>query len=292
VTGLRVQVEAALDFAPHGIELISRQEFLDRCRALRREARREADKGRGEIATEAGIQVVLCGPPNAGKSSLLNRLVGEEKVIVHEVAGTTRDAVAADVEVDGVHFRLTDTAGLGDETTGPTARAMQQARDRVASCHLVLLVLDGSAALPDEALEPARSVPPSRLLCVINKSDLPPAWEAGLIEQRGLKCENVRTSALTGEGLDELRVALWRTVAEGRLDASAADCLFNARQREALRRAMAEIESAQEAVKEGLGYEFAALNLREATAALGEVTGQVTSQDLLDHIFSRFCIGK
>ena len=99
-------------------------------------------------------------------------------------------------------------------------------------------------------------------------------------------------SALTGEGMDDLREALGRVVTQGRLDASAADCLFNARQRGAVRRALDGLEDAERAVLDGLGYEFAALGLREATDALGEVTGQVAAQDVLGRIFSRFCIGK
>ena len=292
VTGLRVQVEAALDFAPHGIELISRDEFLERCEILRTEAAREAEKGRGEIATQSAIDVVLCGPPNAGKSSLLNRLTGADRAIVHETAGTTRDAVGGELEVDGVHFRLTDTAGLENAATGPTARGVELARERMGSSHLVLLVLDGSAPPPQDALQTAISLPESRVLCVVNKCDLAAEWNPHVLREMGLDCEVVRTSALTGEGLDELRSALWRIVAEGRLDASAADCLFNARQRRALRRAVEEIRAAERAVRDGLGYEFAALNLREAAAALGEVTGRVTSQDVLDHIFGHFCIGK
>jgi tRNA modification GTPase len=104
--------------------------------------------------------------------------------------------------------------------------------------------------------------------------------------------QTVHTSALTGEGMADLRDALWRAVSEGRLDASPADCLYNARQRDALRRAEAELALAQAAVEEGLGYEFAAVNLREAADALGEITGHVTPQHVLDGIFGQFCIGK
>ena len=107
-----------------------------------------------------------------------------------------------------------------------------------------------------------------------------------------LAAEVIHASALTGEGLEELREALGRAVFEGRLDASAADCLFNARQRGAVRRCLDHLEDGVRAVRGGLGYEFVALDLREATDALGDVTGRVTGQDVLDRIFSRFCIGK
>lgn len=292
VTELRVQVEAALDFAEHGIELVGEGEFLQRCARIRQEMEREAAKGRGELASDGTVHVVLCGPPNAGKSSLLNRLAGSEAAIVHHRAGTTRDAVRAEIEVGGLFFRLTDTAGLAAGAEGPDAEAVRRARQHAASCQLLVLVLDGSAPLPPDAV-PAADLPPrERVLCVINKCDLPQVLAEGGLNADGFAWETVHTSALTGEGMDALRDALGRTVAEGRLDASAADCLFNARQRSALRGALAEVRAAQDAVRAGMGYEFAAVNLREAADALGEVTGAVTPQGVLDRIFSQFCIGK
>lgn len=292
VTGLRVRIEAALDFAPHGIELMAEREFLEQCRLIREEMAEEVEKGRGDIASDGTVHVVICGPPNVGKSSLLNRLSGAEKAIVHPRAGTTRDAVSAEIEVGGVFFRVSDTAGLTDDTVGPDAEAVRRAREHISACQLLLLVLDGSVPLSDAVPEEARLLPASRVLCVINKCDLPQVLNEAALNAEDFSWETLHTSALTGEGMDGLREALGRTVTEGRLDASASDCLFNARQRNAIRRSLDEIRQAEGAVEERMGYEFAALNLREAAEALGQVSGQVTSQDVLDRIFSQFCIGK
>ncbi len=292
VTDLRAQIEAALDFAPHGIDLIGEDEFMRRCDALRAEMAREIEKGRGEIASDGTVHVVICGPPNAGKSSLLNKLAGAEKAIVHAQAGTTRDAVSAEIEVGGIFFRLSDTAGLTEHAAGPDAEAVRRAREHICSCQLLLVVLDGSVPLPEEAVVAPRLLPAERVLCVINKCDLPQLLDEETLDARGFAWETLHTSALTGEGMDGVREALGRTVTEGRLDASASDCLFNARQRNAIARSLEEMGRAAGAVGAGLGYEFAALDLREAAEALGEVTGEVTSQDVLDRIFSQFCIGK
>ncbi len=287
VTELRVQAEAALDFAGHDIELLPDAELVERCRAVRRRADAHLRGGRGEAASDGCVSVVLCGAPNAGKSSLLNRLSGAERALVHDRPGTTRDAVSAEVALDGVRFRLIDTAGLATGMVGADADAVERARRRLRSAQLVVLVLDGSTPAPAGALEAVGQVPAERLLCVVNKCDLPP-----VVDMARLPGTAVRTCALSGEGVEDLQREMVRAVMEGRLDASASDCLLNARQRAALRRAVQEIERAEEAVEDGLGLEFAAFNLREAADALLEVTGQTAGGDVLDRIFGRFCIGK
>jgi tRNA modification GTPase len=292
VTELRVQAEAALDFAPHGIEVIGEQEFVGRCRRLCRQMQAEVARGRGELAPDGAIHAVICGPPNAGKSSLLNRLAERDVALVHHRAGTTRDAVRGEAMIAGARFRITDTAGIAGGTSGPDAEAARRARGEAEGCQLLLLVLDGSRPSPDGAAEPARAAPRERVLCVINKCDLPEELDEARLRPETFAWETVHTSALTGEGLDGLRDALGRTVAEGRLDASAADCLFNARQRRAVRDALGAIERASRSVGEEMGYEFAAVDLREASEALGQVTGRVGGQEVLDAIFSQFCIGK
>jgi len=287
VTELRVHAEAALDFAPHGIELIGEADLAERCRRVRLRAQEHVRRGRAEAASDGSVSVVLCGAPNAGKSSLLNRLTGAEHALVHSRAGTTRDAVSAELHLDGLRFRISDTAGLATGLTGADAEAVQRARQRISAAQLVVLVLDGSAPAPRGALEAVSGVPPGRLLCVVNKCDLPRKLKEG-----ALRGKVVHTCALTGQGVPELRDAMWRAVTEGRVEAPASDCLLNARQRAAVRRALREIERAEQAAAAGMGLEFAAFNLREAAEALREVTGQTASGDVLDRIFSRFCIGK
>ena len=292
VAELRAELEANLDFSEQNIELMSESKALDTLSALARELQRETESGRGQLASDGSVHVVICGPPNAGKSSLLNRLAEDEKAIVNPAAGTTRDAVQAEIELHGIYFRLTDTAGLDAEGDDLQRAASEMTRAELRRAQLVMLVLDGTRQVPPGVLERAESLPPEHLLCVINKCDLPCVVEEEMLCDITGITHFVHTSALTGEGIEELRQELGRVIFEGRIDASAADCLFNARQRCALRRALSEITAAEQAVREGVGYEFAALNLRQATDALGEISGQLTSQDILDRIFSRFCIGK
>jgi len=292
LTALRASVEAALDFAEHDIELIPEEQFIGRTEALAERIERELAKGHGELASDGHVRAVLCGPPNAGKSSLLNRLAGQEVALVHETPGVTRDPVSTHVEVQGISFTLTDTAGLQTGSTGLEAAATDRARRALKEAHLLVLVLDGTRSPRSEDLAIASGVEPGQVLCVVNKCDLPQAFDEEEVLRTRVAGEVVRTSALTGEGTGELRAALARVVMQGRLDASAADCLFNARQRQAVRRALRSLRRSQDAVRGGLGYEFAALDLGEASEALSEVTGHVGAQDVLDRIFSQFCIGK
>jgi len=292
VTELRVQVEAALDFAPHGIEIVAESELLERCAELRTSMEAEARAARDAVASEGRIRVAIAGPPNAGKSSLLNLLAHREAALVHGAAGTTRDAVSAEVSVGDVHFRITDTAGLRDYAAGVDAQAVEHTRRLLRSSQLAVLVLDGSVPLANEALHAVRELPPGRVLCVVNKCDLEPVLDVERLRSRAVAQRVLRTSAMTGEGIDELRRALAEAVTEGRVDVPAAAASYTARQGDGLRRAACELGEAARAVRNGLGYEFAALNLREAADALGRVTGKVTSQDVLDGIFGRFCIGK
>ena len=287
---LRALVEAALDFGTEDIELIGDDELRRRIDNVRERLAAEVETGRGDLAAGGAVRVVMCGPPNAGKSSLLNRLAGEEVALVHHRPGTTRDHVRRDIEVHGVTFALTDTAGLRDGARGPEAQGVQQARRLARSAQLVVLVLDGSRPAAAADLASARLAARERVLCAVNKIDLPAALDESPLGE--MAAEVVRVSALTGEGMEELREALGRTVFEGRLDASAADCLFNARQRDSVRRCLSYLDDARGTLREQMGYEFIALDLRQATDALAEVTGEVTGQDVLDRIFSRFCIGK
>ncbi len=292
ISELRSHMEAALDFAQHGIDLISEEDVLDELDGIDQALSACMEGARGELASDGMTHVAIVGPPNVGKSSLLNRLAEEERAIVNPQPGTTRDAVTAELTAGGVEFAMTDTAGLRESDDELERASGRQARDRLESAQLVLLVVDGSQPLNEEALECARAVPADRTLVAVNKCDLPEEADEERLRELLPDVPVLHTSALTGEGLEGLRQELGRVVLEGGLDASAADCTFNARQRDAARRAREEIQHARTVVEDGMGYEFAALHLREANETLGEVTQQVSSQDVLSRIFSRFCIGK
>lgn len=282
---LRTLAEATLDFPDEDIEFLGRADAEGRLAAVRAELVKVQQASQQGSLLREGMHVVLAGRPNVGKSSLLNRLAGEELAIVTEIPGTTRDAIRQSINVNGVPAHIIDTAGLRDSTDPVEKLGIARTWAAIERADLVLLVIDcttGETA-GDEAIL-ARL--PGSLPCirVMNKIDL--IGRAPGVERRD-GATVVWLSARTGEGVDFLGQALldvvgWRGEAEG---------LFMARERhlQALSAAQGHLEQATQVVRQP---ELFAEELRLAQVALGAITGEFTPDDLLGEIFSRFCIGK
>lgn len=284
---VRVHVEAAIDFADEPLDTLGGAALRRRFAALSADLDAllaAAERGR---RLRDGLHAVIVGPPNAGKSSLLNALAGSERAIVTDIAGTTRDLLHETIRSDGVELTLVDTAGLREGGDAIEREGMRRARDELARADLAIVVLDardpesGRAAVADAiAGVPAR-------LWLHNKADLlDPAAAAALDGE-----DRIALSARTGQGLDALHAHL-RRLAQGE-GADASEGAFTARARhvEALRRAQAELADAGAQLEREV-LDLAAESLRQAHDALGEITGRVRADDLLGHIFSSFCIGK
>ncbi|MBN7136104.1 tRNA uridine(34) 5-carboxymethylaminomethyl synthesis GTPase MnmE [Lysobacter enzymogenes] len=288
---VRVHVEAAIDFADEPIDTLGGGALRERLRGAAESLDAllaAAERGR---RLRDGLHAVIVGPPNAGKSSLLNALAGSERAIVTDIAGTTRDLLHETIRLDGVELTLVDTAGLRDGGDAIEREGMRRARGELDRADLAIVVLDardphGGLAAVADAIEPV----PSRLF-VYNKIDLlesdydspGPADVGG--ENR------VFVSAHSGAGLDALHARL-RALAQGE-SSDASEGAFTARARhvEALRRAREELIEARAQLDHEM-LDLAAESLRHAHDALGEITGRVRADDLLGHIFSSFCIGK
>jgi tRNA modification GTPase len=286
---LRVHVEAAIDFADEPLDtlggdalrhgLARAQDDLDALLV-------EAERGQ---KLRDGLHAVIVGPPNAGKSSLLNALAGSERAIVSDIAGTTRDLLRETVRVDGVELTLVDTAGLRAGGDAIEREGMRRAESELGRADLAIVVLDGREVEAGRAAVAEAIADVPQRLWVLNKSDLgtPPA---AADEDEDEDEDMVRVSARTGAGLDALHARL-RALAG--IDADGADGSFSARTRQvdALRRARQELVAARQLLDHDR-LELAAESLRLCHDTLGEITGRVAPDDLLGHIFSTFCIGK
>ncbi|MCG3175068.1 MAG: tRNA modification GTPase MnmE [Myxococcota bacterium] len=284
-------LEAFVDFPEEDLGGSQMEEVLAAIDGARGEAQRLiASYARGRLDAD-GARVVIAGRPNAGKSSLLNLLAGEEKAIVSEIPGATRDAIDVRLNVDGWIVHLTDTAGLRESGDALESRGVEIARRKAAEADLILWIVDGARAgiLDDRELFPASAAP---VIVVINKSDL--ARNPLLAEQaRELGAAGrVFLSALTGEGVEELRGLISSRLREIAPGSSEDIAITRERHAAALERFDSALDRTGQALRRGDSPEFAAADLREALSWLGELTGEVTTDDLLDRIFTRFCIGK
>lgn len=287
---LRIHVEAAIDFVDEPLDTLGGEALrrgLAQAAADLDALLREAERGQ---KLRDGLHAVIVGPPNAGKSSLLNALAGSERAIVSDIPGTTRDLLRETVRVDGVELTLVDTAGL--RTGGDTIEreGMRRAESELTRADLAIVVLDArEVATGRAAVADAIADVPQRLW-VLNKTDLldrqpiePTAVEPG-------EDDVVRVSARTGAGLDRLHARL-RGLAAGEGDGTEGAFSARARQVDALRRAAQELAAARQQL-DGDMLELTAESLRAGHDALGEITGRLAPDDLLGHIFSSFCIGK
>jgi len=271
-------IEAWIDFPEEGIDPATGLHLLAKIKAVIERTERlisTADEGR---VLREGIRVAIVGLPNAGKSSLLNRLLGMDRAIVSEVPGTTRDTIEESACLRGILFRLTDTAGLRETNDPVEQEGVARSGRAMESADLVLHIFDASATTPPAPLN-------DREILVANKCDLLPS---GSKKHTGA----IAVSSLTGEGFDALLDAM--TNANGSKHAGTGDSLaaINARHKALLESAVISLRAAAELVQTNAPPELAAVELRSSLDALGRIVGATDTEDILGEIFSRFCIGK
>ena len=294
VIDLLAGIEASIDFSAEdgvveapGAAFAGFQALIDDLTAL------AATYRRGRITRE-GVGIVIAGRPNVGKSSLLNRLLGEKRAIVTPIPGTTRDFIEEAVEIGGIPVRLTDTAGIRPPENAIEKEGIDLVWERLASADAVLLLLDGSMALTPEDRELLARIEAKVLIPVINKSDLPQRLDgealAGLLP--GTAPPPIRISAKYGNGIEDLTAAIRNTVLATPAEEMPEAMIAHHRHKVALERAVECLTRAQNGLHEGLPPELVALDLREALDALGEITGRTTSEEVIERIFANFCVGK
>jgi tRNA modification GTPase len=287
------EVEARVDFAEDvgGVEVPAH--VIARVEEAGADLMRMLADSRYARAIREGVRLPLVGRPNVGKSSLFNALVGEERAIVTALPGTTRDRVSEAIEVAGIRVTLSDTAGLRHSSEPIEAIGVARTRQLLGESEVALWVVDGSVALDEDDRMIAEGLHGKRVLVAVNKHDLPARTAVGELEEllNGNHHAIVSVSAVRGDGLDQLHGSLARLLDAGGA-AGPTLGLANLRHVESLGRAREALARAAVAGREGAPGEIVALELRECLDAIGEVTGRTIGADLLDRIFSRFCVGK
>jgi tRNA modification GTPase len=300
------RIEAHIDFPDEEVpppDLAELAGFITSAQAAVDELLAGSERGR---VLAQGARVAILGRPNVGKSSLLNALLGDERAIVTPIAGTTRDTVEERVILGGVAVHLVDTAGL-TETDDPIERiGVQRSRSAAREADLLLLVIDSSAGVTradrgvaeelrvlreEDATDGTDSLDATPVIVVANKADLPSALRAGEADDLWPSALVVSISCVTHDGLQALAETVGRLALGGELHLADA-VVSSARHQDALRRAGEHLRAAQQTLGDGLPLDFVSIDLRAALSALGEITGETATDDLLDRIFAEFCIGK
>ena len=286
------QAEVAIDFPEEETDRVFREEgtkgiHKDLIRPV--EALIEAHESRIWVD---GINTVIAGRVNAGKSSLLNRLLNEQRAIVAPIPGTTRDIIESTINIEGIPLRLMDTAGFQRVNDEVERLGINLTRQKLKESDFVLIVIDQSRPLGHDDLDTILQSKGKKALIVINKIDLPSKLGQGTDSETLSLFPSVKISALTGQGLDQLKKAMKDCILEGRLDTTSSHAVPNLRHRHALYNALQFFKDAERRTREETPMEIIALELRSGLDALGEITGETTGEDVLDSIFSQFCLGK
>ena len=280
-------LEASVDFAEDEIPPRDVAPDLEKVQGRLERLLSTADQG---IVYRQGVRTAIIGRPNVGKSSLLNALLRTSRAIVTPIPGTTRDTLEETLNLQGVPLVLVDTAGITADAEDVIERlGIERSRAALAQADLALVVVDGSEPLTSADHDIAALLENKPSLLVINKCDLPVVIDVdGFLPN----LPRVRISALTGEGLDTLELAIVETVFSGQVLASDALLVSNPRHKDILQRAHDHVLAARQTHAQGLPADFVAIDLTAAVNALGEITGETLHEDLLETIFSNFCIGK
>ena len=286
---LIVLLEAGIDFAEDDIEVTAKAEILRRLADVKAALQPVADSFLHGRIVHAGLTLAIVGRVNAGKSSLFNRIVERERAIVTSAPGTTRDLVTERVSLGGIPVELVDTAGLRETRDEAEQIGIRKSREALADADIVLLVLDATQTLEPEETELLAALQDRRAIAVVNKIDLAMDLPADLALDPAMPA--VRTSALSGEGIQELKARILALV-HGNHGEAESGMLTNIRHSRAVTAALGSLAKAQDAVERNIPHEMVLLDLYEALRHLDSLTGETTADDILNQIFSTFCIGK
>ena len=292
ITEVLAHLTVSIDFGEEDVEEITYAMLEDNAELLRREIKSLYDSAECGKVLRDGLKTVIVGKPNVGKSSLLNYILGENRAIVTEIAGTTRDVIEEFVNIKGIPLKIVDTAGIRETEDIVEKIGVQKSKESIDSADLVIIVLDSSKPLTDEDLEILESAKSKKTIVLLNKIDLDQAIDETAIEEFVGKDNIIKISALKNEGIEQIHDKIESMVFAGDVKSSSNLVITNSRHKDALFKAYNSINDAIDGIEQRLPYDFIEVDFKNIWDYLGYINGDTVQEDLLDTIFSNFCIGK
>ena len=292
LAGLLAEIEASIDFPDEDLDFMETETQLETARTLQADLTvllNTADAGR--VITE-GVSAAILGKPNVGKSSLLNALVGTTRAIVTDIPGTTRDTIEETLNLNGIPLKLIDTAGIRHTDDIVEKQGVERSKAVLDRAELVLLMFDASQPLNDADLQLLQIAESATAILILNKVDLPVVTSATTLLGHCPKKRVVETAIPEGKGLDALKSTISEELLGGELGVGDSPILTNVRHQDALRRANRGLNHAIESLENHMPPDLVAVDLRISLDGLGDIVGKTTTEDILDRIFSQFCVGK
>lgn len=292
ITEVLAHLTVSIDFGEEDVEEITYAMLEDNAELLRREIKSLYDSAECGKVLRDGLKTVIVGKPNVGKSSLLNYILGENRAIVTEIAGTTRDVIEEFVNIKGIPLKIVDTAGIRETEDIVEKIGVQKSKESIDSADLVIIVLDSSKPLTDEDLEILENARSKKTIVLLNKIDLEQAIDQTVIEEIVGKDNIIKISALKNEGIEQIHDKIEAMVFAGDVKSSSSVVITNSRHKDALFKAYNSINDAIAGIDQRLPYDFIEVDFKNIWDYLGYINGDTVQEDLLDTIFSNFCIGK
>jgi len=286
---LLANIEASIDYPEHDMEHLNLSEIKSKCEILLSKIKILVKSSEYGKILKDGVQTAIIGRPNVGKSSLLNTLLGEDRAIVTEIAGTTRDTLSEFINIKGIPFKINDTAGIRNTDDSIEKIGVERSKLLTEQADLIVLVVDAGENLAPEDFKLFELVDGKNIIAVLNKQDLTEKLDKTDIPLKNVPIISI--SAATGAGIDDLTNEMYEMYISANQAATEA-VPVTIRHRTALQNAEAAIENALNAISAGMTEDIVSIDLIECLKYLGEITGETVSDDVIDNIFSEFCLGK
>jgi len=292
IINITAEIEASIDFPEEGLELSRKPELIKKAKDIIRKIKLLIKSYDNGMVFREGVLAIICGKPNVGKSSLMNLLLKRDRVIVSPIPGTTRDAVEEIINLNGIPIRLVDTAGISDTKDMLEKEGVKKSKSYLELSDIVIVMLDASTPIEAVDRDIIDLVGDKKKIVVLNKSDLVKRTGLSKLKEKFKNDTAIEISVKKKDNIDLLEKAIQKLIFSGSFIQGEGAVVSNARHKEALDKAFESMLSVKMAIEDKTAFEIASIDLREAIYNLGLIVGKSVSDDILDRIFSQFCIGK